>query len=299
MHDDTKGLLYGCLGVILFGLTLPATRLAVAEIHPVMIGIGRTVIAAAAAGAILMAIRAPWPGRHHLRALVVTALGVVIGFPLFSAVAMQWAPASHGGVVLGILPLTTAIASVVLARERPSAGFWLCGLIGSAAVVAYALIDGGTELHIADTLLVLAVISASVGYAAGGELSRSLGGGRVICWALVIALPVTLPVVAVLLPQMNWAASAPAWGGFVYVALLSQLLGFFAWNRGMVLSGIARIGQLQLVQPFVTLAASAVVLAEVITPVTLGFAAFVVAVVALGRRMRVERRGLAGQGKSA
>jgi len=290
MNSDTKGLLYGLLGVVLFGLTLPATRVSVVEFDPVMIGIGRTVIAAAVAVFMLLAMGAPRPRRRHLPLLIIASVGVVIGFPLFSAIAMQSAPASHGGVVLGILPLTTAIAGVFVAGERPSLGFWLCGLIGSAAVVAYALIDGGGALHIADTLLVLAVIAASVGYAAGGQLSRDLGGIQVICWALIVALPVTVPVVLYLLPNMNWAASAPAWAGFLYVALFSQLIGFFAWNKGMVLSGVARVGQLQLVQPFVTLAASAALLGEIITWTTIGFASFVVLVVAAGRRMRVERQ---------
>jgi len=290
MNSDTKGLLYGLLGVVLFGLTLPATRVSVVEFDPVMIGIGRTVIAAAVAVFMLLAMGAPRPRRRHLPLLIIASVGVVIGFPLFSAIAMQSAPASHGGVVLGILPLTTAIAGVFVAGERPSLGFWLCGLIGSAAVVAYALIDGGGALHIADTLLVLAVIAASVGYAAGGQLSRDLGGIQVICWALIVALPVTVPVVLYLLPNMNWAASAPAWAGFLYVALFSQLIGFFAWNKGMVLSGVARVGQLQLVQPFVTLAASAALLGQTITWTTIGFASFVVLVVAAGRRMRVERQ---------
>ncbi len=289
MTTDTKGLLLGLTGVVIFGFTLPATRLAVGGFDPVVVGIGRSVVAAGIAAGILIATRTRRPHRGEWRALIVTSLGVVIGFPLFSALAMQSAPASHGGVVLAVLPLTTALASVFVASERPSAGFWLCAIAGSSAVVVFALWEGSGGFAKADILLLLAVAAASIGYGAGGALSRALGGWQVICWALVIALPVTVPLVWIFAGAINLAAPLPAWAGFVYVALMSQLVGFFAWNAGMALAGVARVGQLQLLQTFVTLAAAALLLGERITLTQIGFALLVIAIVALGRRMRVER----------
>ncbi len=290
MSDYARGLLLGLVGVVAFGLTLPATRIAVAEFDPVAVGIGRSAVAAIIAALILAGRRCPVPCRRHLPLIVVTAAGIVIGFPVLSAMAMKWAPASHGGVVLAVLPLTTAIAAVALAGERPSAGFWLCAVAGTGLVGLFVFDDGNTELHLADTLLVLAVISASIGYTTGGMLSRSLGGWQTICWTLVASLPVTLPVTAWLLADVNFGAGPAAWAAFAYVALVSQLFGFFAWNRAMVLAGVAHVGQLQLVQPFVTIAASVPLLGETVTWRMIAYAVLIAAIVGLGSRMRVARR---------
>ncbi len=237
----------------------------------------------------LLLARAPLPSVRDAGRLAAMAAGVIVGFPLLSAIAMQTAPASHGGVVLGILPLATAAMSVVFAGERPSFGFWLCGIVGSAAVVVFALLDGGAQVYLADGLLIAAVICAAAGYAIGGDLSRSLGGWQVISWALLFSLPVLLPPVLWVLPQVNWQASSGAWLSFLYVAVFSQFLGFFFWNKGMALAGVAKVGQTQLLQVFVTLLGSALLLGEAIRPVTVLFAGIVVAVVALGRRMAVAR----------
>jgi drug/metabolite transporter (DMT)-like permease len=290
MSDDIKGYLLGLVAVVFFGLTLPATRIAVAGLDPVFVGLGRAVIAAALAALILLATREPWPSRAQLARLALVAAGVVIGFPLFSAIAMQTAPAAHGGVVLGILPLATAVAGALFAGERPSMGFWLCGLVGAAAVTVFALWDGGTELHAADSLLLASMVSVAIGYAVGGDLSRTLGSWQVICWALIVSVPFTTVAAALTFPDAPAAVPTASWTAFFYVAVFSQLVGFFAWNAGLVLGGIARVGQTQLIQPFVTIAASALLLGETIGPRTIGFAAFVMAVVALGRKMRVTRR---------
>jgi drug/metabolite transporter (DMT)-like permease len=290
MSDDIKGYLLGLVAVVFFGLTLPATRVAVAGLDPVFVGLGRAVVAAALAALILLATRQPWPSRAQLARLALVAAGVVIGFPLFSAIAMQTAPAAHGGVVLGILPLATAVAGALFAGERPSLGFWLCGLVGATAVTVFALWDGGTELHAADSLLLAAMVSVAIGYAVGGDLSRTLGSWQVICWALIVSLPFTTIAAALTFPDAPAAVPRASWTAFFYVAVFSQLVGFFAWNAGLVLGGIARVGQTQLIQPFVTIAASALLLGETIGSRTVGFAAFVVAVVALGRKMRVTRR---------
>ncbi len=288
--QQNRGYAYGLVGVVIFALTLPLTRLAVAEFNPLLLSIGRTVGAALFALPLLLATGQKWPGRQDFGRLLLTALGVVIGFPVLSAIAMQSAPASHGGVVLGALPLATAAMGTVFAGEKPSWVFWFWSALASAAVIVFALWDGGTSLHAADALLVLAVISASMGYAIGGNLSRTLGGWQVICWVLVIALPVTLPLTLYYLPTLTGKESAAAWGSFAYLSLMSQLVGFFAWNKGLALGGVAKVGQVQLLQTFITLGASALFLGEVITFRTLVFAAIVGICVWFGRKSQVQNR---------
>ena len=287
MSQDIKGLIFGLIGVLIFGLTLPATRIAVSEMDAVTVGLGRAVIAAVLAGFYLFFTKARRPDRSEFIKLAATAACVIFGFPLLSAIAMQSAPASHGGVMLGILPLATVAASAIFAGERPSPAFWICSAVGAAAVVLFALLQGGLELQIADVLLVASVLSAATGYAIGGQLSKVLGGSNVISWALVISLPVLVPPVVYMLPDLPASLSFNVWFAFLYVAIFSQFLGFFAWNKGMTLSGIARVGQLQLLQPFITLAAAALFLNEALTWMTFGFAGFVVAVVAVGRKLQV------------
>lgn len=287
MTQDHKGLILGMIGVTIFGLTLPATRIAVAELDAITVGLGRAVVAAGIAGIYLLAIKARLPTPGEFKKLVATSLGIVFGFPLLSAIAMQYAPASHGGVMLGILPLATVAASAIFAGERPSPAFWLCSAAGAAAVILFALLQGGFELHIADIVLVASVICAAAGYAIGGDLSRTLGGSQVISWALIISLPGLIPPVIYVWPDLPAELSTSTWLAFLYVALGSQFFGFFFWNKGMVLSGIARVGQLQLLQPFITLIAAWFILGEPLTWMTLGFASFVVGVVAVGRKLRV------------
>lgn len=292
MSDELKGMLLGVVGVAIFSVTLPATRIAVTGLDPVIVGLGRAVVAAAVAALILAVTRQPLPDRRHWWPLVIVAFGVVLGFPLFSAIAMQTVAASHGGIVLGVLPLATTVAGAVFCGERPSAGFWALAVLGSALVVVFAALKGAGGLVAGDWWLLLAITAAGVGYAVGGELSRTLCGWQVICWALVFSVPFTLPVVAWHMEGVNWGAPQSVWAAFLYVALFSQLLAFFAWNRGLALGGVARVGQVQLLQVFMTLIASAVLLGEEIDTVTIGFAVAVVGTVALGRRMPVTRRAL-------
>lgn len=282
----------GLIGVIVFGLTMPATRAAVQELHPLFITLGRALLASVLAAITLVVTRPRAPQRRDWGRLFWFALCSIIGFPLLMTVAMQYAPASHAAVVLAVLPLLTGMAGVVVARERPSLGFWACGVAGTAVVLVYSLLSGGGgsgDLHWADLLLAASAVSASAAYALGGEMSHRVGGWEVISWALVVSAPVLLVLFLVLAPPINWGASASAWAGFFYVAVFSQFLGFFAWNKGMSLGGIARIGQMQLLQPFVTLAAAHVLLGEAIGWMELVFSAIVVALVALGWRMRVSR----------
>lgn len=285
------GLALGLVGVVLFGLTLPMTRLAVLELDPLFVFVGRALIAAACSAIYLGATRAPLPvGRDWLRIAGVAAC-VVFLFPLLMAVAMRYAPSSHGGVVLGVLPLLTAMASVVVAGERPSPVFWLCGIAGTAAVVVYALWAGAgsSDINWADLLLAVAAVAASTGYALSGDLARRMDGGAVISWALLVSVPALLAFAVFVRPAVNMTASPAAWAGFAYVALFSQYIGFFAWNRGLALGGIAKVGQTQLLQTFVTLAGAAVFLGEPVGMLEIVFAAIVIAIVALGWRARVAR----------
>jgi drug/metabolite transporter (DMT)-like permease len=292
-------MLLGLIGVTAFGLTLPATRFVVPYLDPLFIGPGRAVVAAIAAALVLILTRQRWPRPRELNRLWLVSLCVVVGFPIFSALAMEQVPASHGGVVLGVLPLATALAGRVIAHERPSAGFWLIAFLGAALVVGYAASEGLGRVGTGDLALLAALVVTAVGYALGGQLSKTLGGWQVICWALVLGLPLVLVPAAVWAPI--WAAEWPpaldpgraaaipteVWLVFLYLALVSQLIGFFFWNAGLALGGIARVGQTQLLQPFITIAASAWLLHESIDDKTLIVAALVAITVAIGKRMRV------------
>jgi drug/metabolite transporter (DMT)-like permease len=289
MPVRTSGLALGFLGVAAFSVTLPATRIAVAELDPVFVGLGRAVVAAVFAGAALAFTGQRLPTRGELRRLALAALGVVFGFPLFSALAMRSVPATHGAILIGLLPLATAAAAAWLARERPSPGFWAVALVGSALVVAFGVIRGGGSLHRGDIYLLAAVAAGGIGYAEGARLSMTMGGWQVISWVLVLSSPFLLLPVGRAVAQHGAAASWPAWLGFAYVSLVSQYLGFFAWYRGLALGGIARVGQLQLLQPFLTLLFAALLVREPLDWMTAGFAGAVVACVAIGRRMPVRR----------
>lgn len=285
----TQGYIYGLIGVIIFGLTLPATRIAVAELPPIMVGLGRSIVAACLAVIYLRATKARRPTKSEIKRLALVPIGIIFGFPALTAFAMKTAPASHGGVVLGILPLATAIAAMLVARERPSLAFWFWGLVGAVAVITFALLDGGTEIYGADFLLLAAVALAAFGYAQSGVLARSMNGLVVISWALVLSLPVLVIVVAITIDNISWSASWQAWASFAYVAVFSQFLGFAFWNKGLALGGISHVGQTQLFQIFVTLIGSALLLNERINSLTIIFAAIVVFAVAMGKRAPVRQ----------
>ena len=285
-------MLLGILGVVVFSATLPMTRLAVADLHPVFIAFGRAAVAGIAAILLLALRRPPLPTPRQWRLLAETALGVVVGFPLFSSIAMKTLPAAHGAIVVGLMPLATAMAAVLVARERPSVGFWLCALLGTALVTGYASSESG-GITAGDWSLLAAVALGALGYARGGLLSRDMDGDLVISWALVLSLPVTVGITLWSVAD-GWAAEAglrdvgaAAWLGFAYVSLFSMWIGFFFWYRGLAIGGVARVGQTQLLQPFFTVLIAALLLGEALDAKTLGFAAAVVATVAVGRRTRV------------
>ena len=284
-------MILGLLGVAAFGLTLPATRFIVPYFDPIFIGLGRAVIASVVAAFILIATKQSRPTRHQLMQLSVVALGVVLGFPVLTAWAMETVPASHGGVVLGVLPLATAVAAVIVSREKPSAGFWIFSLIGSIVVVTYSLLQGFGSFQLGDLLLIGAILSAGMGYALGGKLSKELGGWQVICWALVISFPFIIFPAWMQAPEENFSnLPLNVLLSFLYLALVSQLFGFFLWNKGLALGGIARVSQTQLMQPFVTLLASAYLINETVSLQTILFAVLVVCIVAIGKKMPVYQR---------
>jgi drug/metabolite transporter (DMT)-like permease len=287
MNNETKGLILGFLGVTTFGLTLPITRFVVSYFDPLFIGLGRAVIAALVAGLLLLLAKESAPNREQIVQLIIIALGVVIGFPVLSAWAMQTVPASHGGVVLGVLPLATAAVGAWISKEKPSLGFWASGVLGAILVVIYSLLQGIGNFLLGDLALLGAVIAAAVGYAVGGKLSREIGGWKVICWALVLSLPFILVPAIVKSPKTAYEFPANVWISFLYLALVSQLFGFFLWNKGLALGGIARVSQTLLVQPFITIAASVVLIGETMDITTIIFALLVVATVAFNRRMPI------------
>ena len=281
---------YGLLGVVSFSVTLPATRLAVAALDPVFVGLGRAVVAGVLAAMVLIVTRTRWPGWRYAPGLALVAAGVVIGFPLCSAWAMQRVPANHGAVVIGLLPLATAVAAAVLAHERPTPLFWVTAVAGTAVVVVFAVYQGGGSVHAADLLLLAAVVAAAVGYAEGGRLAKLIGSWQVICWALVLSAPVLLVPVALSIDHRVATAPASAWAGFAYVCGVSMFIGFFAWYRGLALGGIAAVGQLQLLQPFLTVFFSALLLGESVDLATGVACTLVIATIAVGRVANAPRR---------
>ena len=288
-----KGLWLGLLGIVIFSVTLPMTRLAVGtpdapQMSGLFIAMGRAVVAAGLSAVLLLATRAPLPARGDWLPLVITAAGIVFGFPLFTSIAMRYVEAMHASVIVGVLPLATAAVGALLHRQRPSIGFWLCAGLGSALVVLFALLHSGSSgvnISLADTLLLAAMGCAAVGYCYGGRLSQHMRAEHVICWALVISLPFTLPLSIYSWPMQNIRPSA--WWAFAYVAVFSMWLGFFAWYRGLALGGTVRVSQVQLVQPFLSMLFAIPLLGEKLDAVTVGFGLAVIAIVFIGKKMPV------------
>jgi len=262
MNESASGWINGSVGVAIFAGSLPATRAAVMDFDPTFLTSARATIAALIGLALLLALRQPRPGRRHVPALAIVACGVVVGFPLLTALALQRMPSAHAMVFLGLLPLCTAIFAVLRAGERPQRPFWLFSLLGSACVAGYAMAgEPDKSLH-GDLLMLAAIVACGLGYAEGARLSRSLGSWQVISWALALALPVMLPLAMLTMPASFAQVGAAAWLGFAYVSTFSMLIGFVFWYRGLAQGGIAAVGQLQLLQPFLGLALAALLLHE-------------------------------------
>lgn len=282
----TKGIAFGLAGVLAFSLTLPATRAAVPELGGTFVGLGRALVAAFLAAILLFSRGERLPERRHWPALAKVALGVVVGFPWLSALALRSVPASHGAILVGFLPAATAAAAVLRGHERVTQGFWLSCGVGAATVAVFAATEGAGRPQIGDLLLLGAVALAALGYAEGGHLSREIGGWRVICWALLLSVPFLLLPVAFSLPRTGLSASWTAWLGFGYASVFSMFLGFFAWYHGMAVGGVARIGQLQLLQPVLTLLWAVLLLGEPVASRTVAAAFLVIASAAVTQRTR-------------
>ena len=249
-------LFFGMLGVMGFSLTLPMTRLAIVDLDPTFVGFGRSLVAVGVAAIFLWIAKAPRPVGRQWPRLAATSLGVVVGFPLLSTWALESVPSAHGAVIVGTLLLATALFGTWLAGERPSLIFWGATIVGSATIAIFSFSSGGGSFRIADFFLLGAVVSAGFGYAEGARLSRELGAWQTISWALLLSVPVLiLPVLhsaPASLSHVGWKSFA----GFAYVSIISMYLAFFSWYKGLAMGVIARVGQIQLLQPFLTLIAA-------------------------------------------
>jgi drug/metabolite transporter (DMT)-like permease len=287
MGKSFEGWLHGFMGVLIFSGSLPATRAAIVGFDPFFLTLARAAIAGAIGVILLLLSRQRRPGRADLVPLVIIAVGVVIGWPLLTALALQRMTAASSIIFVGLLPLATAMFAVVRGRERPDARFWLFAALGGVIVGAYAGSPASLSDPLGDLLMLVATLLCSLGYAEGAVLSRRLGGWQVICWALVLALPVML-VALCFAPRPSWhAVAAPAWIGFGYVTLFSMLIGFFFWYRGLALGGIAAVGQLQLIQPIFGLGLAAFVLHEQVSRGMVAVLFLVIACVAGARHFSV------------
>ncbi len=266
-RSEALGLALGALGVLIFSFTLPATKAAVAVFGAWVVGIGRAVVAGVLAAAVLKARGAHLPNRAVRRSLAIVAAGVVVGFPLFTALALEYVPATRGAIVVGVLPAATALAATLRHGERPSIQFWIAATGGLATVVIFAIVTGANgRPEPADALLLLAVAAAAIGYAEGASVSAQIGGWQTISWALVFSLPVTV-VVTVTALFINGVGEPTAKGliGMAYVSVFSMFLGFFAWYAGLTIGGVARVSQIQLLQPVLTLLWASLFLGEEVT----------------------------------
>jgi drug/metabolite transporter (DMT)-like permease len=265
MNRTASGLTSGLLGVLIFSGSLPATRVAVMQLDPVFLTVARAAIAGLLGLGLLLALRQSRPDRADAIPLVIVAMGVVVGFPLLTALALQHVTSAHSIVFIGLLPLATATFGVLRAGERPRPAFWLFSGLGSALVAIFAVTQGLSASPVGDVLMFAAIVVCGLGYAEGAKLARTLGGWQVIAWALVLSLPGMLPLALFMMPPSLASIGTPAWIGLAYVSLFSMLIGFVFWYRGLAQGGIASVGQLQLLQPFFGLALAATLLHEPVT----------------------------------
>ncbi|WP_426239757.1 DMT family transporter [Pararhizobium sp. DWP1-1-3] len=284
MDRMASGWINGLIGVVIFSGSLPATRVAVMQLDPVFLTVARAAIAGLLALCLLLVFRQKRPSRGDIVSLVVVALGVVVGFPLLTALALQHVTSAHSIVFVGLLPLATAIFGVLRGGERPKPAFWIFSTLGSALVAGFALVQGGSTSPLGDGLMLAAIIVCGLGYAEGARLSRTLGGWQVICWALVLSLPVMIALSIVFRPDTFSGVALPTWLSLAYVSLFSMLIGFIFWYRGLVQGGIAAVGQLQLLQPFFGLALAATLLHEPVSSTMLAVTVAVILCVAGARK---------------
>ncbi len=289
MKNETKGMLIGFIGIFIFSLTLPVTKITVEILNPYFLCFARALLAGILAGGYLIYTKAPIPDAKQIRQFAIVALGVVFIFPLFINIAMTTGEASHAGVILGIMPLATVVAGVLLFQERPSLGFWASALTGCFLVCTYAYLNSEGGFRYTDLLLLIACAANGIAYAIGGNLSRTMNAKQVISWTLVLSLPINLIGSVFTFQESYLVASASIWISFLYLGIFSMFIGFFFWYGGMAIGGISRVSQVQLLQPFCTLLASAILVSEPITWMNILFAGLVITTVMIGRQMLVRR----------
>ena len=260
-----RGLINGFIGVLIFSGSMPATKVALQGFSPLLISSARAAIAGLLSLLLILLLKVRRPQKKEVGSLIIVTIGVVVGFPFLSALALQHLTAADSTVFLAALPLMTATFGALRAQERPSIAFWILSFLGSSVLVGYAASKGLTGNTFGSAVMLVAVILCGLGYAEGGRLAKSIGGWQVISWALVLALPATLPLTLMLLNGAALPQTYPPWVGLLYVSVLSMLIGFIFWYQGLAQGGIATVGQLQLLQPFFALALSAAVLNEKIT----------------------------------
>jgi drug/metabolite transporter (DMT)-like permease len=284
MEKTAAGWMNGFVGVVIFSGSLPATRVAVMQFDPVFLTVARAAIAGVLALGLLLLFKEKRPDRRDIVSLAVVALGVVVGFPLLTALALQHVTSAHSIVFIGLLPLATAIFGVIRGGERPKPAFWLFSVLGSTLVAGFALAQGLTASPAGDALMLAAVIACGLGYAEGARLSRILGGWQVISWALVLSLPIMIAASILYRPVTFSGIETPALVSLAYVSVFSMLIGFVFWYRGLAQGGIAAVGQLQLLQPFFGLALAATLLHESVTWAMLAVTIAVILCVAGARK---------------
>jgi drug/metabolite transporter (DMT)-like permease len=285
------GLIWGLAGVVAFSFTLPFTRVAVGGFAPLFIGSARAVVAAALAAGALAVTRQRWPGTIQWRRLAVVGGGVVIGFPLLTSYALTTVPASHGAVVVALLPAATATAAALRTRERQPTPFWIVAGVGAVAAIGFASAQGGGLGHLrwSDLLLFGAVTAAAIGYAEGGLLARELGAWQTVSWALVLCAPLMVALTVVSALDRKPAGTPVQWAAFAYLGVVSMFLGFFAWYRGLAIGPMAQVSQVQLIQPVLSIGWAGLLLGEPITTTMIVGGLTVIACAAAAVRVRARR----------
>ena len=285
---ETKGMLIGFIGISIFSLTLPFTQIAVNEMSPFFVAFGRASIAGICALILLMFSKSKFPNKVQIRRLIIIVIGVVYGFPIFTSIAMTTLPSSHSGIVLGILPLAMSLFAAIRYKEKPSNSFWVTSFFGTFLVISYTFIDNNGLLMLEDLWLLFAILFAAVGYSEGGILSKEMGSIAVISWALVISLPINILASYYFYETSYSSISFQAIISLTYVGLFSMFIGFFFWYKGIAIGGISRVGQVQLIQPFLTIVGAYFLTNEKITTLNILFAFMVLIVIIIGRKTKIQ-----------
>ena len=285
---ETKGMLIGFVGISIFSLTLPFTQMAVNEMSPFFVAFARASIAGICALILLIFTKSKFPNKIQIRRLIIIVIGVIYGFPIFTSIAMKTLPSSHSGIVLGILPLAMSLFAAIKYKEKPSSSFWMISIFGTFIVISYTFIDNNGSLMIEDLWLLFAILFAAIGYSEGGTLAKEMGSIGVISWALVISLPINL-FASYLFYEINYISiSIQAIISLTYVGLFSMFIGFFFWYKGIAIGGISRVGQVQLIQPFLTIVGAYFLTNEKITTLNILFAFMVLIVIIIGRKAKIQ-----------